>query len=117
MKSGSPGLIVVVVLALALGAGCGDSDPEPESLELTPLRWNAVEGARTHRVRAWAGSRLLFEVVTSADSLPWSPALRRAAAPFDTVDVRVQGLDPREEPVGGVRTIRVRPRVEDPPGR
>lgn len=108
-------LCVAWAALAAIGfAGCGESAEkplaEPEvALELETLRWTSVPDAASYRVRGWSGSRLLFEVSTGADSLPWTPSLVRAVSAFDTVVVRVQGLDGPETRRGDVHEIRVRP--------
>lgn len=106
---------LVAVCALAVGlAACADRDtPKDESLRT--VRWEAIPGATTYQVRGWSGSVLLFDVNTRADSLPWTPSLVRAASAFDTVLVRVQGLDTQDQRQGEVREIRVRPAAT--PGR
>lgn len=91
--------VVVLVLLILLG-GCGDGSRTEEAPAASALRWDRVAGADAYRVRAWSGTRLLFEETSRADSLRWTPALLRTVRAFDTVTVRVQALDERGGAIG-----------------
>ena len=97
--------VATVPGACALGflllAGCGDRASE-EAPSPEVLRWEAVADADAYRIRAWSGTRLLFEETTRGDSLAWTPALLRTARAFDAVTVRVQALDADRRPLGEV---------------
>lgn len=100
------------VIALTSSCGAGADETRVDDATIAPPRWTATADAASYRVRGWSGSVLLFEVNTIADSLPWTPSLRRAADAFDTVTVRIQPLDGADRPSGGVQEIRIRPRAD-----
>ena len=107
---GKAWMAMVLVAVTTAMVACGRTEAPDSASEERALRWEPVPDAATHRVRGWAGDQLLFEVFTGADSLVWTPSLVRSISAFDTVDVRIQGLGPRDEAVGPVQEIRVRPR-------
>ncbi|HKK72193.1 MAG TPA: hypothetical protein VKA86_13325 [Candidatus Krumholzibacteria bacterium] len=91
--------LVVLVVLILLG-GCGGGSRTEDAPAPGALRWERVAGADAYRVRAWSGTRLLFEETSRADSLQWTPALLRTVRAFDTVTVRVQALDERGGAIG-----------------
>lgn len=105
-----PLVLASVAVLVVLVVGCGDrSRRAPDGPPLETMDWSPIDGADAYRVRGWSDSRLLFEVNTVADSLPWTPSLRRAAVAFDTVRIRVQALDVRGEAFGDPREVLIRP--------
>lgn len=106
-------VLACAVLGLA-GCGGGGEDRRQTTPEAAvtyqTLRWEAVPGAASYRVRAWTDARLLFEESTVSESLEWFPSLLRAVRAFDDVEVVVEALDDQGRAVGEPQVL---PLVEE----
>jgi len=90
-------LLSTLWMASFLASCGGGSEATPEPAALEELSWSSREGATRYGIRAWEGTRLLFETESSDTTLVFTPSLVHAWGSAGEIRVSIRAYARGEE--------------------